>query len=152
MMAALPHDQQRAGAVGSGYTDLLGIAPGADYRLVVPASQTVGISDIDAAFLAAAQQTPRPNVITASLGFGFDAYGFPSRYLEDDPLTADADLVHHALLRHRRRRIRERRPAPADQRGVRPLRRLSRHEPRTGRWAANRPERRDVVHRAVAGS
>ena len=87
MMAALPHDQQRAGAGGAGYTDLLGIAPGADYRLVVPATQTVGISDIDAAFLAAAQQTPRPNVITASLGFGFDAYGFPSRYLEDDALT-----------------------------------------------------------------
>ena len=26
-------------------------------------------------------------MITASLGFGFDGYGFPSRYIEDDPLS-----------------------------------------------------------------
>ncbi|MER6983396.1 hypothetical protein ABT317_42185, partial [Streptomyces carpinensis] len=36
MMAPLPHDLQRPGATGSGATDLLGIAPGAQYRLVVP--------------------------------------------------------------------------------------------------------------------
>ena len=36
MMAPLPHDRQRPGATGSGATDLLGIAPGAQYRLVVP--------------------------------------------------------------------------------------------------------------------
>ncbi|MGH3447640.1 MAG: hypothetical protein ACRDP4_08445, partial [Nocardioidaceae bacterium] len=36
MMAPLPHRQQRPGATGRGLTDLLGIAPGADYRLVVP--------------------------------------------------------------------------------------------------------------------
>ena len=33
------------------------------------------------------RQSPRPDVITASLGFGFDQYGLPGRYLEDDPLT-----------------------------------------------------------------
>ncbi|MGW6194834.1 hypothetical protein ACWF0M_01690 [Kribbella sp. NPDC055110] len=83
VMSPLPHDQQRAGATGSGYTDLLGIAPGADYRLVVPQEPT--IKQIAGALLAAAHQTPRPNVITASLGFGTDAEGFPGRYLEDDP-------------------------------------------------------------------
>ena len=36
MMAPLPHDAQRPGHEGSGLTDLLGIAPGADYRLVLP--------------------------------------------------------------------------------------------------------------------
>ena len=83
VMAPLPHDRQRATATGAGPTDLLGIAPGADYRLVVPAEPT--ISNIYVALLAAAQQTPRPDVITASLGFGFDSYGFPGRYLEEDP-------------------------------------------------------------------
>jgi hypothetical protein len=83
VMAPLSHDQQREGATGSGYTDLLGIAPGADYRLVVPQEPT--IKQIAGALLAAAHQTPRPNVITASLGFGTDAEGFPGRYLEDDP-------------------------------------------------------------------
>jgi hypothetical protein len=87
MMSPLPDNLQRPGATGSGFTDLLGIAPGASYRLVVPASSSPTITDIDAAFLAAAQQTPRPDVITASLGFGLDSEGFPSRYLEDDPLT-----------------------------------------------------------------
>jgi hypothetical protein len=85
MMAPLPHDQQRPGEVGSGVTDLLGIAPGAQYRLVEPTQPT--FANIAAALLAAARQTPRPDVITASLGFGTDAVGFPGRYLEDDPLT-----------------------------------------------------------------
>jgi hypothetical protein len=85
MMAPLPHDQQRPGEVGSGVTDLLGIAPGAQYRLVEPAQPT--FANIAAALLAAARQTPRPDVITASLGFGADTVGFPGRYLEDDPLT-----------------------------------------------------------------
>ena len=96
MMAPLPHDQQRPGAVGSGLTDLLGIAPGASYRLVVPGTAGGAISDVDAAFLAAANQTPRPDVITASLDFGLDQYGFSTRYLEDDPLTEAvlASIVH----------------------------------------------------------
>src|SRR2546430_2452208 len=42
MMAPLPHAQQRPGAVGSGLTDLLGIAPGASYRLIVPAGPAGG--------------------------------------------------------------------------------------------------------------
>lgn len=88
MMAPLPHDQQRAGEVGTGVTDLLGIAPGATYRLVVPHSSTPTQIDIIGALLGAALQQPRPDVITASLGFGEDIYGFPGRYLEDDPLTA----------------------------------------------------------------
>ncbi|GAA3537890.1 S8 family serine peptidase [Kribbella ginsengisoli] len=83
VMAPLPHDQQRAEATGTGYTDLLGIAPGAGYRLVVPQEPT--IRQIAGALLAAAHQTPRPSVITASLGFGTDSIGFPGRYLEDDP-------------------------------------------------------------------
>ncbi len=87
MMAPLPHDQQRPGAVGAGLTDLLGIAPGASYRLVVPATPGGVVSDVDAAFGAAATQTPRPDVITASLGFGYDQFGFASRYLEEDPMT-----------------------------------------------------------------
>lgn len=87
MMAPLPHNLQRTGEQGSGFTDLLGIAPGAQYRLVVPGNPNVGLTDIDGAFLAAAAQSPTPDVITASLGFGMDVYGFPSRYLEDDPLT-----------------------------------------------------------------
>lgn len=83
VMAPLPHDQQRVDATGTGYTDLLGIAPGAGYRLVVPQEPT--IRQIAGALLAAAHQTPRPSVITASLGFGTDSVGFPGRYLEDDP-------------------------------------------------------------------
>jgi hypothetical protein len=85
VMAPLPHDQQRQGASGTGYTDLLGIAPGADYRLVVPQEPT--IKEIAGALLAAAHQSPRPSVITASLGFGTDSVGFPGRYLEDDPFV-----------------------------------------------------------------
>jgi hypothetical protein len=96
MMAPLPHDLQRPDALGAGLTDLLGIAPGAAYRLVVPSDPTGSIVGVDAALLAAARQTPRPDVITASLGFGLDAQGFPSRYLEDDPVTESliAELTH----------------------------------------------------------
>jgi hypothetical protein len=85
VMAPLPHDQQLPGAPGSGATDLLGIAPGAQYRLVVPAVPT--LDQVAVALLAAAQQTPRPDVITASLGVGTDLAGFPGRYLEDDPIA-----------------------------------------------------------------
>ena len=93
VMAPLPHNLQRPSAVGSGLTDLLGIAPGAKYRLVVPSEPTY--DQIAVALLSAAQQNPRPNVITASLGFGTDASGFPSRYLEDDPVlqTVIASIV-----------------------------------------------------------
>jgi hypothetical protein len=96
MMAPLPHSQQRAGSVGAGLTDLLGIAPGAKYRLVVTSDTTGATTSVDESFLAAAQQTPRPNVITASLAFGFDADGFPSRFLDDDPLTESLiySIVH----------------------------------------------------------
>jgi hypothetical protein len=87
MMAPLPHASQRPDALGAGLTDLLGIAPGASYRLVVPSIAGGAVTNVDAAFLAAAAQNPRPDVITASLGFGFDQFGFSGRYLEDDPLT-----------------------------------------------------------------
>jgi hypothetical protein len=96
MMAPLPHDMQRPDALGSGLTDLLGIAPGASYRLVVPATPGGAVTDVDAALLAAANQNPRPDVITTSLGFGYDADGFSARYLEDDPITEAiiATIVH----------------------------------------------------------
>ena len=96
MMAPLPHNLQRSGAAGAGLTDLLGIAPGAKYRLVVTSDTTGATTSVDESFLAAAQQTPRPNVITASLAFGLDSEGFPSRYLEDDPLTESLiySIVH----------------------------------------------------------
>ncbi|QDO25667.1 PQQ-like beta-propeller repeat protein [Streptomyces sp. S1A1-8] len=84
VMAPLPHELQRPGMQGSGSSDLLGIAPGANYRLVVPQEPT--FSQIGVALLAAARQQPRPNVITASLGYGTDAAGLPGRYLEDDPV------------------------------------------------------------------
>ncbi|MEW1773559.1 S8 family serine peptidase [Streptomyces sp. NPDC086777] len=84
VMSPLPHEAQRPGMQGSGDSDLLGIAPGAKYRLVVPQEPT--FSQIAVALLAAARQTPRPDVITASLGYGTDAYGMPGRYLEDDPV------------------------------------------------------------------
>jgi hypothetical protein len=87
VMAPLPNGLQRAGETGTGLTDLLGIAPGASYRLVVPASSSPSNSDIYAGLLGAALQSPRPSAITISLGFGEDAYGFPSRYFEDDPLA-----------------------------------------------------------------
>jgi hypothetical protein len=95
VMAPLPDADQRSGETGSGFTDLLGIAPGSKYRLVEPSTPTV--DEIAQAFLAAAQQTPRPDVITASLGFGTDAEGFPGRYLEDDPLMQSviASIVQH---------------------------------------------------------
>jgi hypothetical protein len=96
MMAPLPHDAQRPGHEGSGLTDLLGIAPGADYRLVLPSTPGGNVTDVDAAFLGAALQSPRPNIITASLGFGYDQYGFSSRFLEDDPMTEAilSSIVH----------------------------------------------------------
>jgi hypothetical protein len=96
MMAPLPHNRQRPDALGSLLTDLLGIAPGASYRLVVPATAGGAITDVDAALLAAARQNPRPDVITASLGFGEDSFGFSARYLEDDPITEAiiAAIVH----------------------------------------------------------
>jgi len=97
MMAPLPDSMQRTGAQGSGLTDLLGMAPGASFRLVVPSDASASITSIDAALLAAAQQQPRPDVITASLGFGLDSQGFPSRYLEDDPLT---EQLVSSLVRH----------------------------------------------------
>src|SRR5581483_1865719 len=61
-----------------------------------PANPGGAISDVDAALLAAASQTPRPDVITASLAFGEDSFGFSSRYLEDDPITEAviAAIVH----------------------------------------------------------
>lgn len=90
VMSPLPHDLQRGGAMGSGFTDLLGIAPGASYRLVVPESSQPSTSDLIGALLGAANQTPGPDIITASLGFGMDGYGFPSRYFEDDPLVSSA--------------------------------------------------------------
>ncbi|WP_377273303.1 S8 family serine peptidase [Peterkaempfera sp. SMS 1(5)a] len=84
VMAPLPHELQRAGMQGSGESDLLGIAPGAKYRLVVPQEPT--FDQIAVALLAAARQQPRPDVITASLGYGTDDAGIPGRYLEDDPI------------------------------------------------------------------
>ncbi|WP_329459809.1 hypothetical protein [Streptomyces sp. NBC_01497] len=95
VMSPLPHGDQRPGATGSGYTDLLGIAPGADYRLVVPEQPTT--DQIAGALLAAAQQSPKPDVITASLGFGTDVQGLPGRYLEDDPVIRSvvASIVRH---------------------------------------------------------
>lgn len=84
VMSPLPDGSQRSGMTGSGYTDLLGIAPGSNYRLVVPQQPTV--DDIAQALISSAQQTPRPNVITSTLGFGTDTVGYPGRYLEDDPL------------------------------------------------------------------
>jgi hypothetical protein len=95
MMAPLPHSMQRAGELGSGLTDLLGIAPGASYRLVVPSDPASSITSVDEALVAAAQQSPRPNVITTSIGFGGDQQGFPTRYLEDDPV---AEAIVSALV------------------------------------------------------
>ncbi|MEY9962531.1 hypothetical protein ABIA33_000557 [Streptacidiphilus sp. MAP12-16] len=98
VMAPLTHDRQRPEATGSGYTDLLGIAPGSNYRLVVPQQPTT--DQIAGALLAAAQQSPRPDVITASLGFGTDSAGFPGRYLEDDPFIRSvvASIVRDGIV------------------------------------------------------
>ena len=89
MMAPLPDALQRPGKSAPFAMDLLGIAPGASYRWVAPGASHgfVGISDVLAAMIGAARQQPAPNVMTISIGYGFDAYGFPSRYLEDDPLS-----------------------------------------------------------------
>ncbi|MFC1401287.1 MULTISPECIES: S8 family serine peptidase [Streptacidiphilus] len=94
VMSPLPHDQQRSENTGDGLTDLLGIAPGASYRLVVPSEPTM--DQVGTALLAAARQTPRPDVINASLGFGTDTTGFAGRYLEDDPAMQSiiATIVH----------------------------------------------------------
>ncbi len=87
VMAPLPHDQQRSGHEGDGLTDLLGLAPGATYRVVVPASSHPTVSDVASALLASAVQTPRPTVITTGLVASGDGAGFPERYLEQDPLA-----------------------------------------------------------------
>jgi hypothetical protein len=89
VMAPLPDNLQRSGETDTTGFDLVGIAPGASYRWVAPGmvNGAVGESDVLGAFIGAARQLPAPNVITASIGFGFDADGFPGRYLEDDPLS-----------------------------------------------------------------
>lgn len=89
VMAPLPDDLQRSGASDTTGSDLLGIAPGASFRWVAPGTTngSLGTSDILGAFIGAARQVPAPNVITASIGLGYDGYGFPGRYLEDDPLS-----------------------------------------------------------------
>lgn len=86
VMSPLPHNRQRPEAPGSGLTDLLGLAPGASYRLVVPGSGLPTIVDLAGALLGAAQQSPPPSVINASAHIGGEDVGFPNRYLEDDPL------------------------------------------------------------------
>jgi hypothetical protein len=103
MMAPLPDSMQRAGEQANGPADLLGIAPGASYRLVVPATNAgngFDFSEIAGALLAAAQQQPAPNVITASLGYGLDGVGFAGRYLEDDPLMQSiiAQIVAQGIV------------------------------------------------------
>jgi hypothetical protein len=89
VMAPLPDNLQRSGETDTTGFDLVGIAPGASYRWVAPGmtNGTVGNSDVLGAFIGASRQIPAPNVITASIGFGFDGDGFPGRYLEDDPLS-----------------------------------------------------------------
>ena len=87
VLAPLPHGQQRPEAVGTGLTDLLGLAPGAEHRLVVPTATETTIVDLAGALLGAAQQEPAPTVITVSAHFGGDPFGFPNRSLEDDALV-----------------------------------------------------------------
>jgi hypothetical protein len=89
VMAPLPDEAQRAGKTAPLSTDLLGIAPGASYRWVAPGATNgiIATSDTLGAFIGAARQQPAPSVITASIGYGSDGYGFPGRYLEDDPLA-----------------------------------------------------------------
>jgi hypothetical protein len=89
VMAPLPDNVQRSGETDTTGADLLGIAPGASFRWVAPGATggSVGTSDVLGAFIGAARQVPAPNVITASIGFGYDGDGFPARYLEDDPLS-----------------------------------------------------------------
>lgn len=86
VMSPLPHHRQRPEAIGSGLTDLLGLAPGAQHRLVVPGSGLPTTIDLAGALLGASQQSPRPSVITASAHIGGEDVGFPNRYLEDDAL------------------------------------------------------------------
>jgi hypothetical protein len=86
VMVPLPHGQQRPEALGSGLTDLLGLAPGADYRLVVPADPEPTTLDLAGALLGAAQQEPAPTVITVSADVGGGEVGFPNRSVEDDAL------------------------------------------------------------------
>ena len=96
VMVPLPHARQRPEAPGSGLTDLLGLAPGADYRLVVPADPEPTTLDLAGALLGAAQQDPAPTVITVSAHVGGDLLGFPNRSLEDDALLRSiiATIVH----------------------------------------------------------
>ncbi|MDB5073552.1 MAG: peptidase and in kexin sedolisin [Candidatus Eremiobacteraeota bacterium] len=89
VMAPLPDDAQRPGEIAPLASDLLGIAPGASYRWVAPGT-TQGLilsSNTLGALLGAARQQPAPNVITMSIGYGADGYGFPGRYFEDDQLS-----------------------------------------------------------------
>jgi Subtilase family len=89
VMAPLPDDAQRAGETAPQGIDLLGIAPGASYRWIAPGPVQGVVSETSTlgALIGAARQQPAPNVITASIGFGADGYGFPGRYLEEDPLA-----------------------------------------------------------------
>lgn len=96
VMAPLPHDLQRPEATGEGLTDLLGLAPGADFRLVVPGSKDATIADLAGALVGASLQEPAPTVIAASASVGGEEFGFPGRYLEDDPLLRSVitTIVH----------------------------------------------------------
>ncbi len=89
VMAPLPDNAQRPGETAPIGTDLLGIAPGASYRWVAPGGTNgvIATTDTLGAMIGAARQQPAPDVITASIGFSADGYGFPGRYLEDDPLA-----------------------------------------------------------------
>ena len=78
--------------------------------------------------VAASQQTPKPDVITASLGFGTDVTGFAGRYLEDDPLIQSVVAGSGAARRHRGHDLGQRRHSD-----VHPGRR------RPGRWKHRRP-------------
>ncbi len=102
VMAPLPDAQQRAGETATLSEDLLGIAPGASYRWIAPGTTTgaVGGTDLAGALIGAARQVPAPNVITASIGWGADSYGFPGRYLEDDPLMQSvvASVVNSGIV------------------------------------------------------
>lgn len=94
VMAPLPDNLQRPGAQADRTIgDIVGIAPGANYRLVVPATNVgdgnpTSVLAIDGALLGAALQTPAPDVITMSLGPAYDFLGFPGRWYEEDPISA----------------------------------------------------------------
>src|SRR6202012_4007700 len=89
VMAPLPDSVQRPGATDTTGADLLGIAPGASYRWIAPGMTdgAVGTAHVLGALIGAARQGPAPNVITASIAFGYAGDGFTGRYLEDDPLS-----------------------------------------------------------------